>query len=56
MMNLIRSPVERSESMFYYVRRKDRIGKSGRFSDTNHLPPSEWFDQDFGECILRKKI
>ena len=54
MMNLIRSPIERSESMFYYQRRRDRIGKKGRFSDINNLPPSEWFDQDFGDCVLRE--
>ena len=44
MINMIRSPVDRIVSLFYYLRKTNRWRKKPS-------PPKEWFKKDFDFCV-----
>ena len=49
MMNMVRDPVNRVISSYYYIRRKN-AGWLGRRSK-EEIPSKEWFEKDFNECV-----
>ena len=46
-INVIRDPVDRVVSNFYYMRKKDRWGRGNK-------PPTTWFNKDFNTCVQEK--
>ena len=46
LVNMVREPVDRIVSQFYYLR------SNKRWSWRNKKPPAHWFDKDFDTCVL----
>ena len=49
MMNMVRDPVDRAISTYYYKRRKNAGRWKGMTKE--ELPSKEWFEKDFNECV-----
>ena len=49
MMNMVRDPVNRAISTYYYKRRKNAGRWKGMTKE--ELPSKEWFEKDFNECV-----
>ena len=45
-VNIIRDPVDRFVSLFYYLRAKHR------WTHQLQRPPKEWFEKDINNCII----
>ena len=46
LINMVRDPVERIVSNFYFVR------SSGRWKSKEVVPPDSWFTKNFNKCVL----
>ncbi|XP_055387136.1 uncharacterized protein LOC129615793, partial [Condylostylus longicornis] len=50
--NLVRDPVERIISWFYYLRSGYRNSVAFRLFPNLEIPKDEWFKKDFNKCVL----
>ncbi|XP_059219907.1 heparan sulfate 2-O-sulfotransferase pipe-like isoform X1 [Stomoxys calcitrans] len=53
-INLVRNPVERIISWFYYIRAPWYIAERKKmFPNLYQLPSAQWLKKDFSECVLK---
>ena len=48
---MVREPVERVISMFYYIRSHMRWSRK-RWKGKKNVPPASWFEKTFDDCVL----
>ena len=47
LINMVREPMDRIVSQFYYLR------SDKRWSWRKNKPPTDWFEKDFDTCVLQ---